>query len=87
MVSRGGRVDLALRELPEVRAPVLLIVGGRDAVVLELNRAAARHLQAPWELAVVPGAGHLFEEPGALEEVARLARPWFLRHLVGEGVQ
>lgn len=82
VVSRGGRPDLAGPALPRVRAPTLLIVGGNDLVVLELNREAARHMGAPVELAVVPGAGHLFEEPGALERVVELARDWFLRWLV-----
>ena len=81
VVSRGGRPDLADRILPAVRAPVLLIVGGHDQIVLELNHEAQRLLQAPSELAVVPGATHLFEEPGALEEVSRLAGDWFQRHL------
>jgi putative phosphoribosyl transferase len=81
VVSRGGRPDLAAPRLAEVRAPTLLIVGGADPEVLELNRAARRQLRVPTELAVVPGATHLFEEPGALEEVARLARGWFLTHL------
>jgi putative phosphoribosyl transferase len=80
-VSRGGRPDLAAAMLPAVRAPVLLIVGGRDEIVLELNREAQRLLHAPSELAVVPGATHLFEEPGALEEVSRLAGEWFEHHL------
>jgi putative phosphoribosyl transferase len=82
VVSRGGRPDLAAARLPEVRAPVLLIVGGRDDVVLELNRQARSLLGAPAEIAVVPGATHLFEEPGALEEVALLAGDWFERHLI-----
>ena len=88
VVSRGGRPDLAAGRLPEVRAPVLLIVGGDDQIVLELNREAQRLLRAPSELAVVPGATHLFEEPGALEEVSRLAGVWLERHLraVGERV-
>ena len=81
VVSRGGRPDLAAGRLAEVRAPVLLIVGGHDEIVLELNREAQRLLHAPSELAVVPGATHLFEEPGALEEVSRLAGDWFERHL------
>ena len=81
VVSRGGRPDLAAARLPEVRAPVLLIVGGHDEVVLELNREARSLLRAPSELAIVPGATHLFEEPGALEEVSRLAGEWFERHL------
>jgi putative phosphoribosyl transferase len=81
IVSRGGRPDLAGRCLPEVHAPTLLIVGGRDELVLELNRAALSQLRGESRLVVVPGATHLFEEPGALEEVARLARDWFVRHL------
>ncbi len=80
VVSRGGRPDLAAR-LAEVRAPVLLIVGGDDRAVLEMNRGAARHLEAPNEITVVPGAGHLFEGPGQLEEVAAHARDWFLANL------
>lgn len=82
VVSRGGRPDLAGEHLPLVRAPTLLIVGGEDHQVLELNRRAAARLRAPHELIVVPGAGHLFEEPGALEAVASLAAQWFARHLV-----
>lgn len=81
VVSRGGRPDLAGTALPQVRAPTLLIVGGADTDVLALNAAATRHLRAPWQLAVVPGATHLFEEPGALEQVARLAADWFATHL------
>ena len=81
VVSRGGRPDLAVDALAEVRAPVLLIVGGRDELVLELNREAQRRLNAPSELAIVTGATHLFEEPGALEEVSRLAGAWFERNL------
>jgi putative phosphoribosyl transferase len=80
VVSRGGRPDLAGDSLVEVRAPTLLIVGGADEVVLELNRAAAARLVCPKELAVVPGATHLFEEPGALEQVASLAAAWFSTH-------
>ncbi len=83
VVSRGGRPDLALAALPEVRAPTLLIVGGLDEPVIQMNEEAARHLQAPQELVIVEGATHLFEEPGALEQVAALARDWFLRHLSG----
>ena len=83
VVSRGGRPDLAGPDLALVQAPTLLIVGGDDQPVLELNRQAARALRAPAELTVVPGATHLFSEPGALEEVARLARDWFARHLAG----
>ena len=81
VVSRGGRPDLAAPKLGDVSAPVLLIVGGRDELVLELNRDASARLRAPCELAVVTGATHLFEEPGALEEVSRLAADWFERHL------
>jgi pimeloyl-ACP methyl ester carboxylesterase len=81
VVSRGGRPDLAGARLGEVTAPTLLIVGGRDELVLELNRDAQRRLSAPSRLEVVPGAGHLFEEPGALDAVTRLAADWFARHL------
>jgi len=81
VVSRGGRPDLAGEAQFEVRAPTLLIVGGDDAQVLELNRESYARLGGPKELAVVPGATHLFEEPGALEEVARLAGAWFVRFL------
>ncbi|HUZ09043.1 MAG TPA: phosphoribosyltransferase family protein [Acidimicrobiales bacterium] len=81
IVSRGGRPDLAGRALTGVRAPTLLIVGGHDEVVLGLNRDAQARLACESHLAVVPGATHLFEEPGALEAVAGLARDWFLRHL------
>ncbi len=81
IVSRGGRPDLAGSRLPRVRAPTLLIVGGHDPVVLELNRQAQAAMTCPTELVVVPGAGHLFEEPGALEAVAELAARWFVRHL------
>lgn len=77
VVSRGGRPDLAAHALPRVRAPTLLVVGGRDEVVLGLNRDAASRLECPHELAVIPGATHLFEEPGALEQVAALATEWF----------
>ena len=80
VVSRGGRPDLA-RRLDAVRARTLLIVGGSDEQVLALNRAAQRRLHAPSELAVIPGATHLFGEPGALEQVSRLAIDWFERHL------
>jgi putative phosphoribosyl transferase len=81
VVSRGGRPDLAMDDLPGVTAPTLLIVGGRDQEVLELNRQALTLLSCPNALVVIPGATHLFEEPGALEQVARLAVEWFLRHL------
>jgi len=82
IVSRGGRPDLAGRALSLVRAPTLLIVGGEDGVVIELNREALAELRAEATLVIVPGATHLFEEPGAMDEVARLAREWFERHLV-----
>jgi putative phosphoribosyl transferase len=81
VVARGGRPDLAAGALERVRAPTLLIVGGRDGQVLDLNRAAKSQIAGTCEVAVVPGAGHLFEEPGALDEVARLAGDWFARHL------
>ncbi|HYE36319.1 dienelactone hydrolase family protein [Methylocaldum sp.] len=80
VVSRGGRPDLAEERLPEVRAPTLLIVGGDDDVVIELNRLAAERLNAVHQLEIVPGATHLFEEPGTLERVEELARDWFLRY-------
>jgi dienelactone hydrolase len=81
VVSRGGRPDLAGPALPRVRAPTLLIVGGNDVQVIELNRAAFAQLRCEKQLVIIPGATHLFEEPGALDEVARLARAWFERHL------
>ena len=81
VVSRGGRPDLAQARLGEVRSPTLLVVGERDELVLELNREALGRLDCEAELEVVPGATHLFEEPGTLEEVARLARGWFVGHL------
>jgi putative phosphoribosyl transferase len=84
VVSRGGRPDLAGPALPLVRAPTLLIVGGNDVPVIELNRQALARLHTEKELVIIPGATHLFEEPGALDEVARLARQWFERYLVPE---
>ncbi len=81
VVSRGGRPDLAAPRLALVRAPTLLIVGGLDTAVLGANRAVQVYLQCEHELAVVPGATHLFEEPGTLEQAAGLARDWFTRHL------
>ena len=82
VVSRGGRPDLAGPALPTVRTPTLLIVGGDDDVVITLNHQAHARLGSPVkELVIVPGAGHLFEEPGKLDEVARLAADWFARHL------
>jgi putative phosphoribosyl transferase len=86
VVSRGGRPDLALDDLARVQAPTLLIVGGNDAVVIELNRAAYRELCGEKELKIIPGATHLFEEPGTLEQVAVAAADWFRRHLNGKGV-
>jgi dienelactone hydrolase len=81
VVSRGGRPDLAGDALARVQAPTLLIVGGNDTQVLELNRQAMALIQGEKELAIVPGASHLFEEAGSLEEVARLACDWFLQKL------
>jgi putative phosphoribosyl transferase len=80
IVSRGGRPDLALDRLEHVRAPSLLIVGGRDEVVLDLNRRAATRLRCEHRISIVPGATHLFEEDGALASVARLAGDWFDSH-------
>lgn len=84
VVSRGGRPDLAWEALPKVEAPTLLIVGGDDREVLALNETAAGRMTAERRLEIVPGATHLFEEPGALKEVSRLAASWFLRHLPRE---
>jgi dienelactone hydrolase len=81
VVSRGGRPDLAGLALPRVQAPTLLIVGGRDEPVIEMNRDALARLRCEKRLEIVPGATHLFEEPGTLEEVARLAADWLGRHL------
>lgn len=86
VVSRGGRPDLAGQALPRVAAPALLVVGGADTTVIDLNREAMEHMGCPVELQIVPGATHLFEEPGALERVAELAAGWFREHLpAGEG--
>jgi putative phosphoribosyl transferase len=82
VVSRGGRPDLAQAYLSAVQAPTLLIVGGNDTDVIELNKLALGLLRRSKELVIVPEASHLFEEPGALEEVARLAKEWFVRYLV-----
>jgi len=81
VVSRGGRPDLAGPALTHVQAPTLLIVGGDDVAVIEMNQQAYRQLQVEKRIAIVPGASHLFEEPGALGEVARLAAEWFVRWL------
>ncbi len=81
VVSRGGRPDLAVAVLPRVEAPTLLIVGERDAEVIRLNQMARSHMRAECELEIVPGASHLFEEPGTLDHVAVLATGWFQRHM------
>jgi len=81
VVSRGGRPDLAREALAQVKSPTLLIVGGLDDVVIDLNRKAYRQLDSEKQLVIVPGATHLFEEPGALRDVARLAADWFTRYL------
>ena len=83
VVSRGGRPDLAGYALPKVQAPTLLIVGGDDEPVIELNRAAMRRMRALVQLEVVPGATHLFEEPGTLELVSQLALRWCTKYLKG----
>lgn len=85
IVSRGGRPDLAGEALSRVRAPTLLIVGGDDVPVIGMNEEAMARMSAEKRLEIVPGATHLFEEPGALEEVARLAAGWFVRHLLPAG--
>jgi pimeloyl-ACP methyl ester carboxylesterase len=82
VISRGGRPDLAEDALPRVKAPTLLIVGERDEPVIDLNREAMRRMRAPVQLEIVPGATHLFEERGALEQVAQLAAAWCRRHLM-----
>jgi dienelactone hydrolase len=87
IVSRGGRPDLAGSALPHVKAATLLVVGSRDPTVLELNRAALAELRCEKQLAIVPGATHLFEEPGTLEEVIELAIRWFADHLVTREVR
>ena len=81
VVSRGGRPDLAMQAIPQVRAPTLLVVGGLDVPVIGMNRQAADRMRNEHRIEIVPGATHLFEEPGTLEEVAHLAREWFQRHL------
>lgn len=81
VVSRGGRPDLAGDALPRVRAPTLLLVGSRDSVVLGMNRSAVARMTCFARVVVIPGASHLFEEPGTLEEAGRLAAAWFVRHL------
>jgi len=84
VVSRGGRVDMASKFFPEVKVPVLCIVGGRDSQVLSLNRQAIDQMDTETKLEIVEGAGHLFEEPGALEEVAQLSVDWFQEYLTGK---
>jgi dienelactone hydrolase len=81
VVSRGGRPDLAGDALPKVQAPTLLIVGGNDDIVIELNEQARDRMRCEVKLEIVPGATHLFEEPGALEKVAKLASDWFVSHI------
>jgi len=83
VVSRGGRPDLAGAALPKVQAPTLLIVGGQDDIVIELNEQARDQMRCEVKLEIIPGATHLFEEPGALEQVAKLASDWFLLHAAG----
>jgi putative phosphoribosyl transferase len=82
VVSRGGRPDLAGDALPKVQAPTLLIVGGNDDIVIELNEMARDQMRCEVKLEIIPGATHLFEEPGALEKVAKLASDWFSLHLI-----
>jgi dienelactone hydrolase len=84
VVSRGGRPDLAGDALPKVQAPTLLIVGGNDDIVIELNEMAHDQMRCEVRVEIIPGATHLFEEPGALEQVAKLASDWFLLHLSGK---
>ena len=84
IVSRGGRPDLAGDALPNVQAPTLLIVGGNDDIVIELNEMARDQMRCEVKLEIIPGATHLFEELGALESVAKLASDWFVRHLIAK---
>jgi putative phosphoribosyl transferase len=83
VVSRGGRPDLAGQALPKVQAPTLLIVGGNDDIVIELNEQARDRMRCEVKLEIIPGATHLFEEPGALEKVAQLASDWFVKQIGG----
>ncbi len=87
VVSRGGRPDLAMKALQRVKAPTLLVVGGDDRAVIEMNQEAFERLGCEKALKIVPGATHLFEEPGTLEEVVRLARDWFAKHLTSHGAE
>lgn len=84
IVSRGGRPDLAEQALEHVQAPTLLIVGGDDHIVIKLNQQSYKLIKVEKELRIIPGASHLFEEPGALEQVARLAAEWFRKHLLSQ---
>jgi pimeloyl-ACP methyl ester carboxylesterase len=84
VVSRGGRPDLAITELPQVTAPTLLIVGGLDVPVIGMNKMAFDELESVKEMKIIPGATHLFEEPGKLLEVAELAIVWYKRHLINK---
>ncbi len=81
VVARGGRADLADKSLPRVKAPTLLIVGGNDERVIQLNRSAMQRMRSIHEFKIIPGAGHLFAETGKLEQVARISRDWFYHHL------
>jgi putative phosphoribosyl transferase len=81
VVSRGGRPDLAMEDLPKVKSPTLLIVGGEDGPVIGMNEEAFEQIRSKKQMVIVPGAGHFFEEPGTLEEVARLATEWFVQYL------
>jgi len=81
VVSRGGRPDLAAAALPKVQAPTLLIVGGQDDIVIDLNEQARNQMRCKVKVEIIPGATHLFEEPGALEQVAKLASDWFINHI------
>src|SRR5436190_7160794 len=87
VVSRGGRPDLAGEALPKVQAPTLLIVGGNDDVVIELNETARDRMRCEVKLEIIPGATHLFEEPGALEQAAKLASDWFVNHIGVDGAR
>ena len=87
VVSRGGRPDLAGNALPKVQAPTLLIVGGNDDIVIELNEMARAQMRCEAKLEIIPGATHLFEEPGALEQVAKLASDWFVNHIGMDGAR
>ena len=84
VVSRGGRADLAINVLPLVTAPTLLIVGGDDSAVIDMNRRAAKYLKVENELLIIPDASHLFEEPGALEQVSNASADWFENHLTND---